>query len=235
MLKIATPQDFQAELQGLLAYCQAPQPSRQLLASKLRDLSERVAGLGVGRGTFTDKGLKIHHYRGSLKITDMANAGKRGKKVRVLTVWSNRPNDDETDALLEKAVEHLLHLDYDGVKRKLEDVQEQYGQGLKLDETILRGVDVEPEGTKITLGKKFPDGSSIEITASPHEFRVTDRHFFPTEKGGFHQDTMYWGNKKQDGIMFYGWLKDNLAAASNMTLDQLRDVWNKLGIRYDSH
>lgn len=42
--KIATPQDLQAELHGLLTYCQSEQPSRGRLAAELRELANRVVG-----------------------------------------------------------------------------------------------------------------------------------------------------------------------------------------------
>lgn len=45
MKKIASPQNLQAELHGLLASCQGPaHPSRERLASELRELADRVAG-----------------------------------------------------------------------------------------------------------------------------------------------------------------------------------------------
>jgi len=43
MRKIAAPQDLQSELRRLLAYSQSHQPSRQVLASELMDLADRVA------------------------------------------------------------------------------------------------------------------------------------------------------------------------------------------------
>lgn len=43
MKKIATPQDLQAELQRLLAYCESPRPSREKLAGELWGLADRVA------------------------------------------------------------------------------------------------------------------------------------------------------------------------------------------------
>lgn len=44
MQKIASPQDLQAELHRLVAYCQSGHPSRELVASQLRGLADRVAG-----------------------------------------------------------------------------------------------------------------------------------------------------------------------------------------------
>jgi hypothetical protein len=45
MQKIASPQDLQAELRRILALCQGPgKPSREVLATELRGLADRVAG-----------------------------------------------------------------------------------------------------------------------------------------------------------------------------------------------
>jgi hypothetical protein len=44
MDKIATPQDLQGELRQILAYCGTCQPSRAVVASKLRELAGQVAG-----------------------------------------------------------------------------------------------------------------------------------------------------------------------------------------------
>jgi uncharacterized protein YhaN len=43
MRKIASPRDLQAELHRLLAYSQGKEPSREVLASELRALADRVA------------------------------------------------------------------------------------------------------------------------------------------------------------------------------------------------
>ncbi len=46
MDRIASPQGLQAELRRLLDYSQSPKPSREKLASDLRELAERVAAYG---------------------------------------------------------------------------------------------------------------------------------------------------------------------------------------------
>lgn len=43
MKKIASPYEFRAELQQILAYSQTHQPSREVIASELRSLADRVA------------------------------------------------------------------------------------------------------------------------------------------------------------------------------------------------
>lgn len=192
-----------------------------------------VALLDAGRSTFTEGGLKIHRYSDNLQITDMANAGKRGKKVRQLYVGTGYLPDAENDKILKDAVTQIIHMSYDNAKLHLEKMP-----GLRVEEKELRGVDVEPMGTTINLEKKFPNGGEVRIQASPHSFQVVDSQPINSPgkpAHGFHQDTSYWPSKKQDAIIFYGWLKENTSKAGNMTMSELREVWHHLGVRYDSH
>jgi hypothetical protein len=158
--------------------------------------------------------------------------------VQKLTLIPTTMNDDLSDKVIKHAVSTILHLNYEGAKSYLEGIlkDEKTGNLFTLHEKVLRGVDVEPMGTKIELEKEFPDGSVVRITASPHEFHVTNRALFPRENlAPFYQDTLYWSARKQDGILFYGWLKDNLSKAAHMPIQELKDVWHSLGVQYDSH
>jgi len=44
MKKIASPQDLQTEIRRLMALCQEDEPSREKLASEIRNLADRLAG-----------------------------------------------------------------------------------------------------------------------------------------------------------------------------------------------
>ena len=223
---------------------------------KGRDLAiaEKVASrvikraLDVGRSVFTEH-LKMHHYHGSLVITDMTNAGKRGKKVKELTVIPTSQNDEQSQKVIKQAVSSILHMNYDSAKAYLEDIlkhlaQKNQAEGVRaaplfnLHEREMRGIDVEPRGTTINLKKEFPDGSIVTIESSPHNFMVKHSALInaPGKAAhGFRQDTLYWPRGKESGIIFYGWLKDNLSKAANMTIQQLRDVWDHIGVKWDSH
>lgn len=49
MHKIASPSDLQSELHRILSYARTSTPSRQVIASELRDLADRVAAkISVG-------------------------------------------------------------------------------------------------------------------------------------------------------------------------------------------
>jgi hypothetical protein len=168
----------------------------------------------------------------------MTNAGKRGKKVQELTLVPNTHDDALSEKIIKHAVSIIIPLSYDSAKSYLQGVQssEKTSNLFGLSERLLRGVDVEPMGTKIELEKKFPDGTIVSVTASHHEFHVKHSQLISGKDfASFRQDTLYWSVGKLDGAIFYAWLKDNLSKAANMTMAELERVWQTLGVSYDSH
>ena len=209
-----------------------------------QQIAQRVAvrhllSLDVGQGVFTDH-LKLHHFHGSLRITDMENAGKRGKKVKELTLIPKTLHDEMSDKIIKQAVQSILHMNYGQAKSHLEDVLTREGHGdlFALHERDLRGIDVEPKGTTIKLEKKFPDGTIVRIESSPHDFMVVNSQVISAPgkaAHGYRQDTLYSPRGKQDGIIFYSWLRENLSKAANMTIQELSKIWDALGVRYSYH
>ena len=199
----------------------------------------RLSYLEEGRSVFTEENLKIHRYRDHLRITDMTFAGKRGKTVKTLVVepeYSVKP--DLADRVLKQAVTSIVGKNYAQAKAKLDELLDKYPQLLKLSESTARGVDVEPMGTPIELERKFDDGSSLEIKATPHSFLVNHSAMMRNlhaDKPGFKQDTLYSERSKKDGIVFYAWAKDNISKLAKMTIMELRETWDKLGVGYDYH
>ncbi len=207
-----------------------------------------VVALDIGQGVFGDH-LKIHHFSGSLKITDMDNAGKRGKKVRILSVLpagSHSADDRQTsEELLKPLVDHILHMTYDQAKKAIEGINKENSDlnedPFNISEHEVRGIDVEPKGTVIQLQKKFPNGTIVSIKASPHDFQVSNSVVIkgdpenPRPADGHRDDMGYWSRGRESGIVFYGWLKDNVSKAANMTMEELKKVWHELGVKFDSH
>lgn len=209
------------------------------------DIVARVAArfcfrqaLEVGRGVFTEENLKIHRYADHLRITDMTFAGKRGKTVKSLVVSPKYLKEDLAQRVLQQAVKAIEGKNYAQAKAKLEDLTDQYPGLMTLTEGSARGVDVEPMGTPIDLEKKFPDGAIISINSTPHEFLVKNSVVMRAPgkpADGFRQDTLYSNRKKQDGVIFYAWAKDNVSKLANMTIHDLTKLWDSLGVGYDYH
>lgn len=192
--------------------------------------------LEVGRGTFTQH-LKLHHYHGSLRITDLQNAGKRGKKVKELSVMPRTLNDAEADAILGRVADTIVQQDMT-YAQAVAYLESQGKEEYRLEEHSLRGIDVEPAGVTINLEKKFDDGSIVRIESSPNDFHVVSSvpiHAPDKKAHGWRQDTIYSPKAKADGIAFYAWLKENLSKAAEMPIEKLRKTWDSLGVRYDYH
>ena len=78
MDKIASPQDLHVELQRLLAYAQSVKPSREKLASDLRELASRLAEDTSGPLTRENQKLLnvVEEYsRGAGKVLDVEYNG----------------------------------------------------------------------------------------------------------------------------------------------------------------
>lgn len=189
--------------------------------------------LGVGQSFLTDH-LKLHRFSDSLRITDLTNAGKRGKKVREMTVQAGTLDSTRSDAVLRRAAEHILDMDYDQAKAALTAPSKK----LQVHERQLRGIDVEPGATTFKLSKTFPNGTIVSIKSSPHAFQIRHSAVISAPgkvAHGFRQDTLYWSRRKKDGQLFYDWLKTHLHAAGQMSLADLRQLWDELGVQYESH
>jgi hypothetical protein len=194
--------------------------------------------LEVGRSVFTEHRLKILHQTGLLTITDLTNAGKRGKKVRELLVSARGLTMDDLFAqIAQRVAQSASEMTYDEVKAYLARVRQEYGPLFEVSEKERRGVDVEPMATTISLSKQFPDGTILRIKASPFKFYVNSSVVIGGRdgKGGHRQDTLYSARRKSDGERFYAWLNENLPRAADMTLDELVEVWRQLGVEYDYH
>jgi len=124
MLKIASPNELQAELKSILAFIQGHgpdgKPNRQVVASKLRGLADRVAGRSIKApvkklidqwGGFP----QIDHYFGGSRVTPMDAEDVDAGTARILAklepkgVWylspkgrASKTNPDESKKLYQE-------------------------------------------------------------------------------------------------------------------------------------
>ena len=202
--------------------------------------------LEVGRTHF-DNGLKFHRYDGSLSITDMTHAGKRGKVVDETWVNAGNVSKDLQNEVLNAAFDAALGWAYKeaiaNVKRVLSELEKEHpGAALyRVSDRTYRGVDVEPPATTIEIENTFPDGLIVRVTASPYTFHVTKSVLLSSSKPNAppHQqlrdDINYWSENKREAVEFYGWLRANMERASRMRMEEFTTLWRSMGIRYDSH
>lgn len=195
---------------------------------------KKLAGLEMGR-TVTVGTIRIHRYSDHFVVTDLTNAGMRGKKVRILSITLGGGSTQDRQSWVESTAEALVHLrTYDDVRGLLNRMHEEdpYVNG---DIRVERGVDVEPTGAKITL----KTNAGLEIEAAPDTFRVLNRQPLTHPKTGepmnAFQDTNYYSRDKKGAGAFFVWLKVNLSRANTMVIADFQRLWDQLDAKYDFH
>lgn len=213
-----------------------------------RVASRYVLAENVPMGKTWERGpVRVHRYRDHFLVTDLVNAGKRGKKVRQMTIAPTYRFKGNHDDWLERMSKNLLdYSSYDGMKALINDILHDYPGEIRLNETEVRGVDVNPAGSqKIEFGAATGPDKAIEVWAEPDDFSVTDRWKLNrparsdapmNDSGGeTYHDTRYTPNSKTDAKVFYNWLRANLDEAKRMDIEGFKNLWRELKIRYDSH
>ncbi len=210
-----------------------PLPVKQAMDIHKRIVARFVKAEGIPLGRSWETGtILIHRYRGSFQITDLTNAGKRGKKVRQMSVGLRSLNDN--DPWYDNMAKMLAHVQsYDEALRLFKDLEGDFPGQINRHETELRGIDVNPGGTtKIHL----TTNTGLQITADPLDFSVKSTVTMRGPKGNeFNQDTLYTPVSRKDAAPFYNWLKANLSEANKMGIAEMIVLWRSLGIRYDYH
>ena len=202
----------------------------------------KVAG-GIPEGHTVEFGtVRVHRYRGSFQVTDLTNAGKRGKQVMVMSLSPSFTFPGKPEDWMESMSKALSdYPSYDRIKAFIKDILHDYPGEINVYEKPVRGVDVNPGGTE-KINIKTPHG--VEITALPSDFLVRStvalREKRPWEPandvpGQSFQDTLYAEVSKKDAAVFYNWLKANRSEAQRMSIEDLRKLWGDLGVRYDYH
>lgn len=186
--------------------------------------------------------VRIHRYAESFHVTDLTNAGKRGKKVRVMSLSPSYSFPGKPEEWMERMSKSLLdYRSYDRIKAFIEDILHDYPGEINLHESEKRGVDVNPGGTeKIELENQF----GLRVTALPDSFLLRSTVLIRPKRpqdpandspGDVFQDTLYYGVSKKDAAVFYNWLKANRSEFAKMSIMDLRKLWDSLGVRYDYH
>jgi hypothetical protein len=200
-------------------------------------------------GETRDQGsIRIHRWSNGFEVTELANAGKRGKRCASLRVFAggyNVPHAPADGAGWDAYGESFAMLSSMAeVKAFLADVLARFPSSIRFSISEKRGIDVAPAGkTRINLRKQFPDGTIVEVDAEPGTFSVTnsvvidarDEHGRPKAAHGFRQDTHYYATNKSGAQKFYAWVEKHMLTAQNMTIADFRRLWDEQGIGYDFH
>jgi len=196
--------------------------------------SRTAAGLSVGQ-TIENGSVRIHRYRPSVEITDLTNAGKRGKRCKVLSVY-DLDRMEAAEGLVEDMMDDLSRVkNYAQAERivgKFMDEVEELADGgyvsIKTDERLARGVDVAPGDFKpIRI-----NGQHVSVEADYNDFVIRDKddHFNePTCIPTVH------GPKRTSVKMFYRWVMDNENWLRRATFREVMQSLMKAGIPFHQY
>jgi hypothetical protein len=236
---VATPPATPASpAQGMAAVIQGatqkamPKPE----APELFYVDER-AGLAVGETVERD-GLRLHRFRPSLRVTDLANAGKRGKTCQEFALYDldYAFQDAKAAAAVSAALKAIAKAPtYAKAVAIAKDAAAPKGKvGVGFQEHTLRGIDVEPAqgaaGAQITL-----DTATFRLEASATDFSVHEKRR-PGPTGDDTQILMppVGGAKKTAIKAFYAWVQGHQAEVRGMTFRDLRRAMDEADLQYHS-
>lgn len=205
-----------------------PEHRRSLLAA----ISKVALGLGVGNKYEDERSmLRLQRGMSTIRVTDLTNAGKRGKKVDEFAVWDL---DYATDkAAVDRLASQLARVRSYSEAKSLAEAWVEYYSDIgksarpKIEYSKERGVDVTPAGFKPVkiLGKE------VEVEADYTSFTVRDvadkynlSTCIPAIKGG-----------KKDIKVFYRWVSDNEAKIKNMKFGDVVKAMMQQGIKFHQY
>lgn len=202
------------------------------------------AGIELGR-TVEIGSVRIHRYMDSFQVTDLTNAGKRGKRARVASLGATYAYKGDRAAWMVSMGKALSCCEsYDEIARLVSDILVDAPGEIRFSEREARGVDVEPAGVQ-TIEIAVGDAEQgMRIKASATDFSVMShwRGSLPDGTRGHRQDTGYYPSghcgkrvKAASCKAFFGWLRANLSTVQGMTIGDLCRVWDGIGVRYTSH
>lgn len=200
---------------------------------------KRVArGLPLGR-TFQNEKVRVHRWADFLEVTDLTNAGKKGKTCDRFRTNPVHPFSGDKaewfDRISGEFLEYSTKSDpYRSMISFIKDLIVDFPKEIRLDEEKVKSYNVEPFGPRFDIDIPLEDGkSSIRVNATPYSAFVVNHHWMSR---GFYQDTSYHADKRKDAVLFYGWMKENSNKVTKFkSMDDFKKVWDSLGANFDYH
>lgn len=184
---------------------------------------------GAHQNEFTDnRQVRIHKALYKVVVTDLQNAGKKGKICREMTVtnfyksfFSGR-EWEKTISSLHKAssYEEILDMLYSTAQL----VKEKYPYDnavAEFHETERRGVDVLPANLEPIVIKT----NDFFLRSEVDDFAIQDRQshstYLPAVRGG-----------EEETLVFFRWVTDNLFRIKQMSCAEVIASMEAMGVRY---
>ena len=195
------------------------------------DLQSFMEDLSIGEEYESSTSLvRAHRFRDSLRVTDLTNAGKRGKSVSQFALYDIR--EPASYDVSESYGELVSAIRRDTVKfgallmmaKEIARLGEGDSTAPKIEVSAYKGVDVKPAGfSTIVVAGKF-----VHVQADYGDFHVRDTKdqnnlptCIPAIKGG-----------KKDILVFHRWVTDNRDRIDTMTFSEVLSGMSDAGIRY---
>lgn len=194
-----------------------------------RIVSRFVLARSIPLGETVENGMvRIHRYRDHYRVTDLTNAGKRGKKVRVMTLSPSYSYQGKPDQWMDSMSKALGdYRTYDQVKSFIADLLADFPGEINVDESQERGVDVTPAGFQPLR----IEGRGVVVEVGYKNFsvrNVADQFNLPTCIPAIQ------GGLKSIPV-FYRWVKDNEAAIKRMTFPEVVKEMGRLGVKFHQY
>lgn len=208
---------------------------RPHILSLLKEASVSKKAIDVGQ-TIEVKNYRVHRFMDSVRVTDLTNAGKRGKVVETTSLYRFPSTSNTVTTDMKAAIESFFAQitrwpNYDTAKEEMlafvAEFQERFQFEISVSTSTAKGVEVVPGGfknLKIVTDK-------FELEAGYKDFTIRDREdefnlpaCIPAITGG-----------QKDIPVFYRWVRDNEAAIKNMNYRGILKAMKDLGIKYHDY
>jgi hypothetical protein len=192
----------------------------------------RQADTALTGKTMENDSLRFHVYRGSVRVWDLTNAGKRGKKVEGFALYdTDMTGSSDYGVAMAKHIEQytfrLRQLDFKKAltqARALVRVGREYDlNSPKIHDFQEKGVDVAPAG----FGPFKKGTPEFEVEATWTEYNVRDR----SDK---YNEPACYNTGKRDVKRFYRWVTDSWGRLKNLTYNELTSLMSKEGFKFRS-
>jgi len=197
------------------------------IAKDVLKVAKDFVALSVGE-TFENDAFRASRGAISIRIWDLTNAGKRGKKVDSITIYDLDYADKVEDWSPKKSFDQLTRLkSYREAKSwafSLLEYLEGEGALVNIEQTQSRGVDVEPPGfkpIKIKTPSLYIDADYNNFTVRNLDDDYNEPTCIPAINGG-----------KKDVKLFYRWVSDNESKIRGMNFSNVTEAMRKNGIKY---
>lgn len=191
----------------------------------------RVASIGVGDTVELPQSmLRVHRFRDSIRVTDLTNAGKRGKRCDELWVSWWRGDTGEIEHAVTEWLDAAAHVPgfgilQDKIMAGLEALKSKSG-GSYLESGVnhLRGVDVMPLG----FAPVRIHGKHVHVEAGHDDFVIRDLD------DQYNLPTCIAQGKKSIPVV-YRWVSDNRYQIADMTFRQVCEGLDAAGASYRTY